>query len=314
MRIRTALSLVGTAATLTFGADRALAQNPQPASPPAVPAARPQDVASIDAIISALYDVISGPAGQARDWDRFRSLFATGARLIPTGRRPDGTHSVRIYTPEEYAANATPFFAQNGFFEREIGRRTEQFGGVVHVFSAYDSKHALSDSVPFARGINSIQLVNDGQRWRVMTIMWEAERPENRIAERYLAPRASLTAADEAGVRAALQHYLNGHATGSQDEMRQAFHPDARMTFVRDGKLVITPIAEYIARFDGKPAADEAQRKRRITDVEITGNAATGRIELDYPAAFLVDYMTLLKDNGRWVIIAKSFNSAPKTK
>ena len=118
---------------------------------------------------------------------------------------------------------------------------------------------------------------------------------------------------DEAGVRAALQHYLNGHATGNPEEFRQAFHPDARMTFVRDGKLVITPISEYIARATGKPAADEAQRKRRIASIEITGTAAVGRIELDYPSAFLVDYMTLLKDSGRWVIIAKSFNSAPKS-
>jgi hypothetical protein len=122
------------------------------------------------------------------------------------------------------------------------------------------------------------------------------------------------SAEDEAGVRAALQHYLNGHATGDPEEFRKAFHPDARMTFVRDGKLVITPIGEYIARATGKPAADEALRKRRITHIEVTGSAATGRIELDYPSAFLVDYMTLLKDNGRWVIIAKSFNSAPKVR
>lgn len=122
------------------------------------------------------------------------------------------------------------------------------------------------------------------------------------------------TAEDEAGVQAALQHYLNGHATGDPEEFRKAFHPDARMTFVRDGKLVITPISEYIARAPGKPAADEALRKRRITNTQITGTAAIGRIELDYPSAFLVDYMTLLKDNGRWVIIAKSFNSAPKSR
>jgi hypothetical protein len=121
------------------------------------------------------------------------------------------------------------------------------------------------------------------------------------------------SAEDEADVRAALQHYLNGHATGDPEEFRKAFHPDARMTFVRDGKVVITPISEYIARAPGKPAADEALRKRRITNVQVTGTAAIGRIELDYPSAFLVDYMTLLKDNGRWVIIAKSFNSAPKS-
>ena len=274
------------------------------------PAARAADVASVDAIIASLYDVISGPAAQMRDWDRFRSLFGAGARLIPTGPRADGTSGMQVFTPEQYAAQATPFFEKQPFFEREIGRRTEQYGGVVHVFSAYDSKRAPSDTAPFARGINSIQLVNDGRRWYVMTILWEAERPENRVTSKHLAPPA----ADEAGVRAALEHYLEGHRTGQQEHMRQAFHADARMTFVRDGKLVVTPIAEYIARFNGQAAPDEAQRKRRISDLEITGNAATGRIELDYPNAFIVDYMTLLKDNGRWAIIAKSFQTIPKSK
>ena len=130
-----------------------------------------------------------------------------------------------------------------------------------------------------------------------------------------VAPALAQTPADdEAGVRAALQHYLNGHATGDPEEFRKAFHPDARMTFVREGKITITPISEYIARATGKPAADEAKRARRITSVEVTGTAAVGRIELDYPSALLIDYMTLLKENGRWVIIAKSFNSAPKAR
>lgn len=120
------------------------------------------------------------------------------------------------------------------------------------------------------------------------------------------------SAEDEAGVRAALQHYLNAHATGDSLEHRKAFHPDARMTYVRDGKLVVTPIAEYIARSSGRPQPDEAQRKRRIVSVEIVGTAAIGKIELDYPTATLIDYMTLLKVEGRWVIIAKSFHSTPK--
>lgn len=125
---------------------------------------------------------------------------------------------------------------------------------------------------------------------------------------------AQTPADDEAGVRAALQHYLNGHATGDPEEFRKAFHPDARMTFVREGKITITPISEYIARASGKPPADEAKRARRITSIEVTGNAAVGRIELDYPATFFVDYMSLLKENGRWVIIGKSFHAEPKKK
>lgn len=150
------------------------------------PAARPADVSSADAIIAALYDVISGPAGQKRDWDRFRSLFAPGARLIPTGRRPDGSHLMRVLTPEEYLTSSGPMLERNGFFEREISQTSESFGGIVHRFSTYDSKRTATDSVPFARGINSIQLVNDGQRWWVVTIFWASERPDSPIPAQYL--------------------------------------------------------------------------------------------------------------------------------
>ena len=154
-----------------------------PSVPPTAsgPAARPEDVASIDAIIAALYDVISGPAGQKRNWDRFRSLFVQGARLIPTGRRPDSTRVIRTITPDEYATNIGPQLETGGFFEREIGRRTEQFGNIAHVFSAYDSKRTPNDAAPFSRGINSIQLFNDGKRWWVVTIFWDSERAGNRI-------------------------------------------------------------------------------------------------------------------------------------
>jgi hypothetical protein len=157
-------------------------------SPPRSSAtARPADVQSIDAIIAALYDVISGPAGQKRDWDRFRSLFAPGARLIPTGRRPtDSSQVMRAMSPDDYAAQAGPGLEANGFFEREIGRRVEQFGGVAHVFSAYDSKRTASDPQPFARGINSIQLFYDGNRWWIVNIYWQQESTEDPIPEEYL--------------------------------------------------------------------------------------------------------------------------------
>jgi len=159
------------------------------ATPPAAttPAAAPADVASVDAIIAALYDVISGPAGQARNWDRMRSLFIPGARLIPTGKNAqDGSVRHRVLTVEDYITQSGPMLEKNGFFEREIGRKTETFGNVTHVFSAYDSKRTAQDAQPFARGINSIQLLNDGKRWYVVTIFWDSERPNNQIPAKYL--------------------------------------------------------------------------------------------------------------------------------
>jgi acetyl esterase/lipase len=149
-------------------------------------AADPKDVGSADAIVAAVYDVISGPAGQKRDWDRFRSLFVPGARLIPTSIAPDKTARIRTMTPDEYAASAGTRLEQSGFFEREIARTAETFGSVTHAFSTYESRRAASDEKPFARGINSIQLFNDGKRWWVVTIYWDSEREGNAIPQRYL--------------------------------------------------------------------------------------------------------------------------------
>ncbi|WP_425154203.1 hypothetical protein [Candidatus Palauibacter sp.] len=150
------------------------------------PEADSDDVESIDSILTALYDVISGPAGEARDWDRFKSLFIPEARLIPTRRSEAGGHGYRVWSPGEYAAQAGSSLEQNGFFEFEIARTMERFGPVVHAFSSYESKRNADDPDPFARGINSIQLMHDGRRWYVVTIYWAGERPDLPIPERYL--------------------------------------------------------------------------------------------------------------------------------
>jgi len=154
--------------------------------PLAAQEADPADVASIDAIVAAVYDVISGAAGEARDWDRWRSLFAPGARLIPIGRTADGQVTQRVITPDEYATNAGPVLERDGFFEREIGRVGEEFGRIAHLFSSYESLRTPQDPRPFARGINSFQLYHDGTRWWVVSIMWDSERPGSLIPERYI--------------------------------------------------------------------------------------------------------------------------------
>jgi hypothetical protein len=154
-----------------------------------VPAADPKDVATMDSIVAALYDVISGPAGQKRNWDRFRSLFYPGARLIPTGRRPSGETVARVGSPEDYITRSSPLLEQNGFFEREISRRTEKFGNIAHLFSTYESRHKAEDEKPFARGINSIQLWNDGKRWWVLTVFWQGEDEKTPLPAEYLRTR-----------------------------------------------------------------------------------------------------------------------------
>ena len=161
-----------------FTLQSALAQTPK--------AADPKDVGSLDSIMMAIYDVISGDKDRARDWDRFRSLFYKDARLIPSGKNAQtGVVSATVLSPDDYIKRAEPFFAKEGFYENEKARRVEIFGNIAHVFSTYESRHAPAEK-PFARGINSFQLLNDGKRWWILTIYWQAETPETLIPKEYL--------------------------------------------------------------------------------------------------------------------------------
>ena len=163
--------------------------NAQTAAPTGTeaPTAAAEDVATVDGLIAALYDVISGPAGQARDWDRFRSLFVPEARLIPTEFR-DGDATASLWTPEDYVARAGSSLEERGFFEIEIGRIEERFENIAHLFSTYESRRTADGDV-FQRGINSIQIVWDGERWWIMNIMWRGVAPDAEIPARYLGGR-----------------------------------------------------------------------------------------------------------------------------
>ncbi len=125
---------------------------------------------------------------------------------------------------------------------------------------------------------------------------------------------ARAQSAEEAAVRAAIEHYFRGHATGQGEHFRKVFHADSKLFAVRDGKYWQLTSEEYIARAPGKAPADEAQRKRSIESVDITGNAAIAKVVLDYPQVKFTDYMSLLKIDGEWKIVNKTFYAEQKTK
>ena len=140
-----------------------------------VPPAKPGDVKSLDSILVAIYDVISGPAGD-RDWNRFRSLFVPEARLTSATKHKDG--SIFLTDVEGYAQRAGGYFKTHAFYESAIANRIEKFGNIAQVFSSYESRNAPNEK-PFARGVNSIQLFNDGTRWWILSILWDEESPAN---------------------------------------------------------------------------------------------------------------------------------------
>lgn len=142
-----------------------------------------QDVTSIDAIIHAIYDVISGPADQPRDWERFRFLFADDAKLIPTKKQDNGQVTYRYWSPGDYVKMFTA--NRTAFFERELNRVTEEYGNIVHVFSTYETKTDPGGPVT-NRGINSFQLLKDDDRYYIMTIFWSAESDGFELPGKYL--------------------------------------------------------------------------------------------------------------------------------
>ena len=137
--------------------------------------ASPSDVATLDAILRAMYEVISGPAGAPRNWNRFRSLYLPDSRLMPVVSSPGEKPRVRMLSPEDYIRRVEPIFAAEDFWERETGRQVETFGRVAHVLSHYESLHD-PHGAPFERGSNSVQLFYDDSRWSVVSVMWNTLR------------------------------------------------------------------------------------------------------------------------------------------
>jgi hypothetical protein len=123
----------------------------------------------------------------------------------------------------------------------------------------------------------------------------------------------SARRADEAAIRQTVQYYFDGGRNGDSVALRKAFHPEARMLFVRDGGLAVVPIGEYISRVaENKPKAGAVDStERRVAAIDIAGDAAIAKLELKRPNALITDYMSLLKVDGHWVIVNKSYSRAP---
>jgi len=143
-----------------------------------------EDVKTIDSIIEALYASISGEKGEVRDWDRFRNLMIPEAKLMPTGVNEQGKGVYRIWGIEEYVQQVDKSFLENGFIENEISKEVQRFRNVAQVFSSYESRRTKEGEI-IARGINSIQLFFDNDRWWVVSIFWSSENEDNPIPERY---------------------------------------------------------------------------------------------------------------------------------
>jgi hypothetical protein len=182
------LSLFST--TMMF-AQSPLATPPGPpsvvASHPEWPKANPDDVGGIENIIRAFYSAISTPAGGKLDQNRLRSLFVPGGRIVAS--RPANSSQaadIAFLAPEEYATLSDASTGTEGFFDTNLANQIERFGAMAHVYSTYESRSNLADPKPMARGVKSFELLNSGNRWYIVQVYYDRERPDNPIPDRYL--------------------------------------------------------------------------------------------------------------------------------
>ena len=143
-------------------------------------------VKTLDNTLQTLYNVISGEKGEERNWELFKFLFKPEAKLIPSGKSKEDLFNIKYMSTDDYIKTSGQWLVNNGFFEMEIHRSVDIFGNIAHVFSTYESFKSKSDTIPFMRGINSIQLLNDGNRWWIINIYWTQETEENPIPSKYL--------------------------------------------------------------------------------------------------------------------------------
>lgn len=145
---------------------------------------RPEDVGSVDGMIRAFYDVISGPVGKPRDWGRDRTLYIPGVRFVSVDRTKDGILA-KVVDHQQYVEATDDMFTKKGFFEREIHRTQAGWGQLLQVMSAYESRNA-EDGPVIARGINFIQLYRDSDRWWITNAIWQDESAEVPIPKEHL--------------------------------------------------------------------------------------------------------------------------------
>ncbi|HEX8926518.1 MAG TPA: hypothetical protein VF786_12040 [Terriglobales bacterium] len=182
-------AVVFTIAALLLAAT-SLAQTAQPedAAKPSAPSQTQtvpaDDLSTPESTVAAVYAAISGPAGE-RNWARLRNICLPEVHFIVTGVNKEGAAFHRVLTIDDYQQRATPVMMKEGFYERGIARRTVRYGHIAHVFTTYESRHE-PDAKPFARGINSMQLLTDGKRWWVVNILWDSETPDQPIPQEFL--------------------------------------------------------------------------------------------------------------------------------
>ncbi|MFT5144027.1 MAG: hypothetical protein ACI80V_003620 [Rhodothermales bacterium] len=245
----------------------------------------------VRAVIDQLFDGM-----RAGDSTAVRAVFAPGAQLVSSGSRPDGTPFMQASPIDGFVSSVGSPHEQvwdEKIWDVQIDVR-DNFASALMDFAFY-----LDDQFLHC-GVNHFQFVKGADSvWRAVS-MSDTRRPGEECD-------LDQDKVESSAVETALRNYLRGHATGDGAHHAKAFHPVSNLYWMRDGELNTRTSEAYIAGALGTPAENESERLRFIDWVDVTGDAAVAKIVLDYPGAYIVDYMSLLKVDGRWQIVNKIF-------
>jgi len=181
------LLLLSLIFTISVSGTAVAQENTKPAQPKIIVeeiTPRSEDVGTLDGIIKAYYETITGPAGQPRQWARDRTLYIPDMKFVSIEMRGNKPFA-NVMSHQQYVESSDAYMVKNGFFEREIHSVARTFGSMTQVFSTYEIRNK-ADGPVMARGINSIELFYDGSRWWITAAMWEDERPGNPIPKEFL--------------------------------------------------------------------------------------------------------------------------------
>ncbi|WP_147676822.1 hypothetical protein [Algibacter pacificus] len=145
-----------------------------------------KNVATVSDVIETFYHEISGEKEDERDWKLFKFLFHPDAKLITAGKNDERQFQVKFMGSGDYIKSSEKWMISNGFIEKEIHRKSEVFGKMAHVFSTFEAFNSKTDEAPIIRGIYSIQLLNDGERWWILNLYWSHETWLHPIPGKYL--------------------------------------------------------------------------------------------------------------------------------
>ncbi|MBO6576892.1 MAG: nuclear transport factor 2 family protein [Rhodothermales bacterium] len=253
--------------------------------------AQDRSVHEVRAKIDQMFDGM-----RAGDSTAVRDVFAPGARLVSSGNRPDGTPVMQASDIDGFVtAVGSP---QDRAWNEKIWN--VEIDVQDNLASAWMEYAFFLDEDFSHCGVNHFQFARNSEgAWKAIALA------DTRAREACDLDPVDLATSE---VETALRHYLRGHATGDGSHHEMVFNPVASLYWMRDGELNTRSSEAYIAGASGSPADNESDRFRYVDWVDVSGDAAVGRIVLDYPGAYIVDYMSLLKIDGRWQIVNKIFS------